>query len=191
MFKRCSCVLTALAALAAATVRAGESFATEVPPLVLARLTATNEVRGAFVQTKRLPTGEVFVSRGEYRIRPGRDFEWMVLDPFVALFSADLETYVYSNEDERVEKPLKDLPHVARIMARLSGGGEPDFGEFFRAFDALYKEEPEGVFHVLAKPKEPRLARVLSRVEADGTPTNWVLRATFPDRASFEIEFRE
>lgn len=161
---------------------AAATFATEVPPLVRDRLTMTNETHGTFTQTKRLPTGEEFVSRGLWRIRPGIDFEWRITEPFDAVFWADQTKYIYSNEDEKVEKPLKDLMGYENIKDAQNG----DFDAFFKAFDALYKEDDTG-FHVLAKPRDSRLARFLSRVEADGSPTNWLLRATFPSLTTFDI----
>lgn len=181
-------VLTALALGAALAASAGETpFAQEVPPLLKAKLLATNEVSGTFVQTKTAPDGRAFVSRGTYRIRPGVDFAWRTTEPFDALFRADRTTCVYSNEDECVTRPLRDL----RGYSHFAAVGAGDFSAFFDAFDARYKEEPGGVFHVLAKPSERRLAQVLSRVEADGTVTNWTLRATFPDRTTFAVEFRD
>ena len=162
------------------------AFATEVPPLVANRLAATNETHGVFVQTKRLSTSEEFVSRGQWRIRPGVDFEWRITEPFDALFWADREKYIYSNEDERVEKPLDELTGFSRVK----GAAEGDYTAFFEVFDALYKEDGEG-FHVLAKPREQRIAKFLSRVEADGFPSNWLFRATFPDKTTFSIRLVE
>lgn len=164
---------------------AAGAFATEVPPLVRDRLTATNETHGVFTQTKRLPTGEAFVSRGTWRIRPGRDFEWRITEPFDAVFWADRTRYVYSNEDEKVEKPLEELNGYEYFKDAQNG----DFDDFFKVFDALYKEDGSG-FHILAKPKDSRISRFLSRVEADGVPTNWLFRATFPDFTSFDIELK-
>ena len=157
----------------------------DVPPAIAAKLTATNETHGTFVQTKRLPPGEAYVSRGTYCIRPQVDFTWRTTEPFETLFWADQSIYVYSNEDERVEKPLADLPGFARFAA----AGRGDCAEFFQAFDVLYKEDDDATFHVLAKPKDARLKKVLARVEADGVLTNWVLTATFPNRTVFEIRF--
>lgn len=162
------------------------AFVSDVPPLVQDRLTATNETHGTFVQTKRLPTGEEFVSSGRWRIRPGIDFEWRISDPFDALFWADQAKYIYSNEDEFVEKPLDELTGFEHFKDARTG----DFSAFFKAFDALYKEDSDG-FHVLAKPKDARLTRFLTRVEADGVPTNWTFRATFPDRTTFDVKIDE
>ena len=164
------------------------NFAVEVPQDIARHLARTNETRGAFVQTKILPTGEKFVSEGTFAIRPGRDFEWRVTEPFDSLFWADREKYVYSNEDEFVEKPLSSLPFAARFDALERG----DFGDFFKAFDSMYKKDGEGdeaPFHVLAKPSDARLKKVLSRVEADGTFPSWTLKATFPDGTVFSIKF--
>lgn len=162
------------------------SFATEVPPLVRDRLAATNETHGTFTQTKRLPSGDEFVSSGTWRIRPGIDFEWRITEPFDALFWADQTKYVYSNEDEIVEKPLAELTGYEHFKDAANG----DFSAFFKTFDALYKEDEDG-FHVLAKPRDGRLARFLARVDADGVPTNWLFRATFPDRTAFEVRISE
>ncbi|MGN0854674.1 MAG: outer membrane lipoprotein carrier protein LolA [Kiritimatiellia bacterium] len=181
----CAGLLTGcLCAVAAGAPTTG--FIREVPGLLKAKLLATNEVAGTFVQTKTDPDGRAFVSRGVYRIRPGVDFAWRTVEPFDALFWADRRTYVYSNEDECVTRPLKDL----RGFSHFAAVGEGDFAPFLQAFDARYKEE-EGVFHVLAKPKERRLAKFLSRVEADGLVSNWVLKATFPDGTVFEVKCRD
>ena len=159
----------------------------DVPPAIAAKLTATNETHGTFVQTKRLPTGEAYVSRGTYCIRPQVDFTWRTAEPFETLFWADQSIYVYSNEDERVEKPLADLPGFARFAA----AGRGDCAEFFQAFDVLYKEDDGATFHVLAKPKDARLKKALARIDADGVVTNWTLRATFPTGVTFEIRFAD
>lgn len=163
------------------------AFMTDVPDIIRGMLVTTNETSGTFVQTKTMPDGRSFVSRGTYRIRPGVDFEWRTVDPFDTLFFATQKSYVYSNEDERVERQLKDL----RGYTMFADAAKGDFSSFFKAFDALYKEDEGGVFHLLAKPKEARLAKLLSRVEADGTVTNWTLRAQFPDRTVFEIRFTD
>lgn len=175
MFFGCVCLLIA-------------NFVAEVPQDIERFLSRTNDTYGAFVQTKTLPTGERFVSKGRFAIRPGKDFEWRVTEPFDAVFWTDREKYVYSNEDERVEKPLSELPFAARFDALEKG----DFGDFFKAFDCMYKKdgEAEGApFHVLAKPADARLKKVLSRVEADGTFPSWTLKATFPDGTVFSVEF--
>lgn len=175
MFIGCAAFLTLAAA-----------FVTDVPPLVRDRLAATNETHGTFVQTKRLATGEEFVSGGTWRIRPGIDFEWRITEPFDALFWADQTKYIYSNEDEKVEKPLEELTGFEHFRDVENG----DFSAFFKAFNALYKENEDG-FHVLAKPRDARLARFLSRVDADGSPSNWLFRATFPDATTFEVKIIE
>ena len=181
-------VLTGLAFGCLAAVAAEpEGFVKEVPPLLKAKLLATNAFSGTFVQTKTNPDGQAFVSRGTYRVRPGVDFEWRTTDPFDTLFFADRATYVYSNEDERVEKPLKDL----KGFAHFSDVKEGDFAKFLQTFDSLYKEETDGTFHVLSKPTERHLVRFLSRVEADGTTSNWTLKATFPDRTVFKVELHD
>lgn len=165
---------------------AATAFVTEVPTLVRERLCATNETHGTFTQTKRLATGEEFESSGFWRIRPGVDFEWRIAEPFDAVFWADQEKYIYSNEDEKVEKPLEELAGYEHFKGAQNG----DFDVFFKAFDSLYKEDADG-FHVLAKPRDSRLSRFLTRVEADGVVTNWLFRATFPDDTVFEVRIRE
>lgn len=176
MFIGCACLLIA-------------NFLTEPPRAIVEHLSRTNETHGTFVQTKTLPAGEKFVSRGNFRIRPGKDFEWRVTDPFDSLFWTDRSKCVYSNEDERVERDLADLPQFSRLADVESG----DFSAFFKAFDCLYKEDDPGngdvVFHVLAKPRESRLSKVLKKVEADGTLRLWTLKATFPDGTVFSIRF--
>ena len=163
------------------------AFLTEVPEPLRARLAPTNETAGAFVQEKRLASGETFVTKGVYAIRPGVDFTWRTLEPFETVFTTTQSEYVYSNEDEVVRRPLRDLPGFAKFAALPSG----DFSGFFDAFDALYKEEPEGVFHVLAKPKVARLKRALSRIDLDGDPTNLVLRATLVDETLFTVRMTD
>ena len=46
-------------------IAAATGFVAEVPDTLKTRLVPTNEVRGVFVQTKTLPTGEKFVSSGD------------------------------------------------------------------------------------------------------------------------------
>ncbi len=165
---------------------AAAGFATEVPESIRAKLTSTNETSGVFVQTKTTPDGREYVTRGEYRIRPGVDFTWRTLEPFETCFSASREKYVYSNEDESVERNLADLPGFSRFDAL----GEGDFSAFFGAFDSLYAEEG-GKFYVRSRPKVAELKRVLSRVDAEGVLTNWTLRAELADKTVFSIKFRD
>lgn len=191
MFFWRAAVLTVLAASVSTFAFAGDSgkpsFIHDVPPAIKAKLTSTNETTGSFVQTKTLPSGESFECRGTYRIRPGVDFEWRVTDPFDSLFRSDLKTCVYSNEDECVERRLDALPGFSRFEEASRG----DFAAFFKAFDVLYKEESGSVFHMLAKPKDSRLARFLSRVEADGRVGDWTLNARFPDGTAFKVRFTD
>lgn len=166
-------------------------FLTEIPPMLAAKLSSTNEVRGTFVQTKLTPPTERaqarrYVSKGTYRIRPEVDFTWKTCEPFETTFYATPTNYVYSNEDESVTRKLSELPGFARVEA----AGKGDYSAFFDAFDALYKEEG-GKFFVLAKPKVGDLKRVLKRVEAEGTVTNWILKAEFPDKTTFALEFSD
>lgn len=172
---------------AVGAAESSEGFIEEVPELLRARLLSTNAFSGTFVQTKTNPDGRAFVSRGTYRVRPGVDFEWRTTDPFDTLFFADQKNYVYSNEDECVTKPLKDL----KGFSHFSDVGEGDFSKFLKTFDSRYKEEADGVFHVLSRPTERHLVKFLSRVEADGTVSNWVLKATFPDKTVFEVKFHD
>lgn len=165
---------------------ASAGFVTEVPPSLAARLAPTGETSGTFVQVKRLPDGKTFESRGSYRIRPGVDFSWRTQEPFDALFLATRTEYVYSNEDEVVTKPLRDLPGFSSFAEAEKG----DFSPALKAFDALYKEDSEG-FHVLAKPKVSRLKRVLERVDVDGDATNMTVRATFPDKTTVTVVLRD
>lgn len=169
------------------------SFTTEIPPMIAAKLAATNEVCGSFVQMKTTPptataSGRKYISKGTYQIRPGVDFEWKTRVPFETRFYATPTNYVYSNEDETVRKDLKDLPGFDRIPE-----GRPPLEmakSFFDAFDALYKEEGARFF-VKAKPKVRDLKRALERVEAEGSVTNWTLRATFPNGVTFKIDFTD
>lgn len=160
-------------------------FVSDVPPLLESKLSTTNETRGAFVQTK-IDGARTYEMHGTYRIRPGVDFEWATTEPFETRFYATPTNYVYSNEDESVARLLKEMPgseHFAAISR-----GDPKL--FFEAFDALYKEE-NGRFFVKAKPKVRDLKRVLERVEAEGTVTNWTLTATFPNGVKFKIDFKD
>ena len=192
MLVRIASVLT-LAACAlsfAARAEAPAGFLRGVPERIRAKLASTNETHGSFVQAKSLPTGERFVSKGTYRIRPGVDFEWRVTDPFDSLFRADKSSYVYSNEDEIVTKPLDELPGYSRFAVAENG----DFSGFFSAFDVIYKEDDAkggGRFHALGKPRVPQLAKFLERFEADGTEGEWTLRARFPDGTTFEVDFKD
>ena len=70
----------------AAVLAASSALMTEVPENLRAMLMPTNETRGAFVQTKRLPDGTSFESRGTFAIRPGTDFEWRTMEPFESVF---------------------------------------------------------------------------------------------------------
>ena len=182
-------VLTGLAfcCLTAVATEPDNRFVKDVPELLKAKLLATNEFSGVFVQTKTDPDGRSFVSRGTYRVRPGIDFEWRTTDPFDSLFLSNQKTYVYSNEDERIEKPLKDL----KGFSHFSDIREGDFARFLQAFDSLYKEDADGTFHVLSKPTERHLVKFLSRVEADGSISNWVLKATFPNNTVFKVELHD
>ena len=169
-----------------ALLMAATPFLTEVPPTLREKLAATNEVRGAFVQRKTTPEGTTYVTKGTYALRPGVDFTWKTVEPFETTFYATPTNYVYSNEDESVTRKLSELPGFARVEA----AGKGDYSAFFDAFDALYKEEG-GKFFVLAKPKVGDLKRVLKRVEAEGTVTNWMLKAEFPDKTTFALEFSD
>ena len=161
-------------------------FVTEVPETVRARLSDTNETAGTFTMTRTLPSGEKFVTSGDYLVRPGVDFTWRTKTPFATCFYATPERYVYTNEDERVERRLEDLPHLSRFKAAAKG----DYSAFFDAFDALYKEEG-GLFHFKAKPKVDALRRVLERVDGDGGPGFWRLKASFTDKSSIDVEFKD
>ena len=174
MFVGFACVLIA----------ASQGFLTHMPPTFKAHFASTNESSGVFTQKKVLSgTENVFVSSGTWRIRPGKDFVWRITEPFDSVFIATPEKYVYSNEDEVVKRNLDDLQGFSRI-AKIAQG---DFAAFFDAFDAMYKEEDSGVFHMLAKPRERRLKKALERVDLDGNLDDWVLRAVFTSGDKFEI----
>lgn len=170
-----------------ACVLIASGFLTEVPATLRAVLAPTNEVSGAFVQTKTTAGGapRTYVTKGTYRVRPGVDFTWRTLEPFESCFTATATDYVYSNEDERVARRLSDLPG----FSRFAGVGAGDFSPFFRAFDALYAEEGGGRFCIRAKPKVADLKRVLAKVDAEGVATNWTLRAELADRTVFTVRF--
>ena len=162
----------------------------EVPPLIASRLASTNEVRGVFAMEKFVPDatgGRTFRSRGEYRIRPGRDFTWRTLEPFETTFTATPTNYVYANEDETVTRRLRDLPGVPAFADVAKG----DYSAFFRCFDALYREEPDGRFFLKARPKVRDLARRLARIDVEGVSTNWTLRAEFPGRTAITVRFED
>lgn len=163
---------------------AAAGFITEVPETIRAMLSPTNETSGTFVQTKTTPEGKAYVTKGEFRIRPGVDFTWKTVHPFETSFCATPTNYVYSNEDESVEKKLEDLPG----FSRFEGIGKGDFTMFFKAFDSLYTEE-DGKFYMRSRPKASDLKRVLSRIDVEGVSTNWTLRAELPDKTVFSIQF--
>ena len=166
-------------------------FLTQVPPALQALLLPTNEISGTFVQTKTVKASDRTVVRhyttyGPYRLQPGIGFEWKTLEPFETRFYATPTNYVYSNEDESVSRPLSDLPgfsNYADLMAKR------DASPLLKAFETLYKEE-DGRFYLKSKPKDGRLRRVLSRIEAEGTPTNWFMRAEFPTGDAIRLEFK-
>lgn len=162
------------------------AFVTEVPEPIRAKLSSTNETSGAFVQTKTAADGRSYVTKGTYRIRPGVDFTWRTLEPFETCFTATTTDCVYSNEDETVARKLSDLPG----FSRFKGAGKGDYSAFFKAFDAMYAEEG-GKFYVRAKPKVSDLKRVLVRVDAEGTLTNWTLRAELADKTVFAVDLRD
>lgn len=160
-------------------------FLTEVPDLLRDTVAPKAETTGVFVQTKRDQV-RTYVTRGTYRLRPGEDFEWVTKEPFESRFYATKTNYVYSNEDETVEKALKDL-RGGELFATL---GEGDLGKLFETFDVLYKEE-DGKFFLKAKPKERRLKRALAKVEAEGRPKEWTMTATFPNGVTFTLELKD
>lgn len=165
---------------------AAAGFLSEVPDPIRAKLMSTNETYGVFVQTKTATDGKSYVTKGTYCIRPGVDFTWRTLEPFETCFTATTTNYVYSNEDETVVRKLSDLPG----FSRFEGVGNGDFSAFFKAFDALYADEDEK-FYIRAKPKTAELKRVLSRVDAEGSITNWTLRAELADKTVFSVSLRE
>ena len=166
---------------------AAMAVVSEVPEALRARLMPTNEVVGTF-ETRKRPggTGALLVTRGDFRIRPGADFAWRTREPFETLFWTSRERYVYSNEDERVERPLADLPQASRFAALAAG----DFSSALKAFEVRYGAEPGGRFRLAAKPKARELKGRLETVDAEGDPTNLTVRAIFPDRTEFEVELR-
>lgn len=176
MFLGCSCFL-----IAATTT----GFLSEVPPMLEEILEPKTEIVGVFEQTKYAANGKKYVMTGEYIIRHGLDFTWKTLEPFETCFYSNREEYTYTNEDETVTKKLEDLPNSTYFVAL----GRGDYTVFFDLFDALYKEE-DGKFYLKAKPKTRELKKALSRVDAEGTPDNWVLRAEFPNKTIFELKFR-
>lgn len=174
MLVGCACLLVAA------------GFISEVPPALATRLVCTNETTGVFTQTKTMPDKRQFVSRGTFRIRPGRDFEWAVKEPFETCFYSTSQKYVYTNEDERVERELAELPYFSRLGAVMAG----DYSLFFSTFDALYKEE-DGRFFVKAKPKVRELKAVLRQVEVEGGESGFAIISTFPDGTAFRIDIEE
>lgn len=178
--------LGVLMATAAIALPGLADFIKEPPEIVRRHFSRTKPFSGCFIQNKTNPDGRSFISHGVWRIDPGHDFEWRITEPFDSLFRADMVKYSYSNEDEVVEKPLDELPYLSSFLGKLERESVP-YDDFFRAFDTLYKEEENGVFHLLAKPRDARLAKFLSRVEADGVATNWTLKAVFPDKTTFAI----
>ena len=168
-----------------ATARAA-GFIEGVPPLILGKLSSSEEVRGVFTETKVTPDKKEYVTKGVFHIRPGTDFEWKTTDPFETRFYATPEKYVYSNEDETVSRPLAELPRFSRLETLM----KKDFSVFFKLFNALYAEE-NGIFHIKAKPKAGELAKFLECVEADGTTTDWTLGVHLVNGTLFRIRFQE
>ena len=160
------------------------TFVSEVPAPLKEVLLPTNEVSGVFTQTKTTAEGRSYVTKGEYRVRPGVDFTWRTLEPFETCFTATPTNYVYSNEDETVSRPLSDLPG----FSRFDGLGKGDFSSFFEAFDAMYAEEG-GKTYVRAKPKVRELKRHLDRVDVEGAGTNWTFRAELANGVRFTVVF--
>lgn len=171
---------------------AAAAFITEIPPQVRSALVCSEDTSGVFVQEKRMCgkdgvlSEKKFTTEGRYRIRPGVDFVWETEKPFKSRFYATTEKYVYSNEDETVERMLADL-HVPIDAAALAKG---DFSVFFEMFDVLYKEE-NGRFFLKAKPKPARLKSVLVWVEAEGVKGDWKLSVRFASGDEMRVKFRD
>lgn len=167
-------------------IAAAGGFLTEIPPALQARLAPTNETAGSFVQVKRLASGETFVTKGDYLVRPGKDFTWRTVEPFGTLFRTTRTEYVYSNEDEVVTRPLKGLPGFSRFAAATTG----DFSAFLDAFDAVYSER-DGRFSLMGTPKDPRLKGLLVRLDAEGDATNLTFKAELSDRTTFTLNLAD
>ena len=80
-------------------------------------LLPTNEVSGVFTQTRTADSRE-YVSHGTYHLIPGKSFEWVTHDPFETYFFSDRVKYIYTNEDEVVEKKLEDLPMGSMFVGK-------------------------------------------------------------------------
>lgn len=161
-------------------------FISEMPENLRLKLEPTNEVSGVFTTQKRTPAGKTFETKGTYRLRPGRDFEWRTNEPFDSLFISTPEKYIYSNEDEVVERALDDLPGSDRFAALAQFGSNG----FLKVFDALYKEE-SGKCYLKAKPKQSDLKRFLERIEAEGAGKDWQFKATFMNRIEFTTTLKD
>jgi dienelactone hydrolase len=168
---------------------AAGSLITEVPKPIAAKLLSAEPLAGEFVQTKTVRSAsrsEVFRTKGEYRIIPGKEFSWKTIEPFETLFVATRERYTYSNEDESVTRELADLPQMFDF-GRLAKG---DLDFFFEVFEARYLES-NGRFRIEAKPKPRDLAKVLEKVEVEGTLSEWSLKAIFPNSTEIRIDLRD
>lgn len=176
MLVGCAGILMA-AATAVAPIR-------EIPPALVAKFAPTNEVSGTFVQRKFVAEGDretMYETRGTYRLRPGRDFTWKTLEPFVTCFHATPTNYVYSNEDERTSRPLKELPGYSQFKPVFGG----DFSVVLRAFRATYAEE-NGRHYLRARPDTSRLSRYLKRVDVEGSGKKWKVIARLANEIRFE-----
>lgn len=162
---------------------AASGFLQEIPESLRQRLAPTNEVAGVFVQTKTLASGEKFVSSGCYRLRPRVDFEWRYTEPFEARFLATDDKYEYSNEDETISRPLRQLPGFSNF-AELRDG---NFAGLMEAFESKYKEE-NGRHFLLSMPRAARLRKFLERIELEIDSTNIEIKATFKDKTTFKAK---
>ena len=156
----------------------------EVPSALVAKFAPTNEVSGAFVQRKTVQEDgkeTVYVTKGTYRLRPGKDFTWRTVEPFETCFYATPTNYVYSNEDERVSRPLRELPGYSHFAPVFQG----DFSVALKAFKALYAEQ-DGRHYLRARPDSSRLAKHLERIDLEGAGKRWKAVATLPNRIRFE-----
>ena len=156
----------------------------EVPPALVAKFAPTNEVSGTFVQRKIVRENgkeTVYVTKGTYRLRPGKDFTWRTKEPFETCFYATPTNYVYSNEDETTGKPLRDLPGFSHFESVFKG----DFSVALKAFRANYAEQG-GRHYLRAKPDNFRLSRHLERIDLEGAGKRWKAVATLANQIRFE-----
>ena len=102
------------------------------------------------------------------------------------LLIIDTAGYEYSNEDETISRPLRQLPGFSNF-AELRDG---NFAGLMEAFDSKYKEE-NGRHFLLSMPRAARLRKFLERIELEIDSTNIEIKATFKDKTTFKAKLHD